>query len=272
MNFTIKSKLLVILLVACVSATVVGVLGLAGMKASNDSIELIYKENLVNTTRISQIMALMRDNRIQLLLSLQHDPAKPEIIRMHDHQLNFHTDQVTKNIEDITAIWKEYTSGGHLNESEKKMAEDFAEKRMHFVKEGLLATREAVLAGKYEEAVHLTLTKTNPLFKVANDAAQKLYDNEKTQAHKAHEAAVSRYHTTLALVIISILLSILVTLVLGVIIIRSITRSAAKLIKTSADMAHGDLTQRLRLTTRDEFGVIGHPLYTGRTERTYLRD
>jgi methyl-accepting chemotaxis protein len=257
MNFTIKAKLLIILLVACLSVSIAGVLGLIGMKSSNDSIELMYKENLVNTSQISQIMALMRDNRIQLLLSLQHNPTDPEVVKMHDHPLNFHTDQVIKNIEEITVIWKQYTSSGTFNAEEKKMADDYAEKRMLFVNEGLLATREAILAGKYEDAVNITLTKTNPLFKAANVAAQKLYDNEKEQAKKAHEDAVSHYHIILTLVIAAIVLSIMVTLVLGVIIIRSITRSAAQLIKASADMAHGDLSQRLHLAGRDEFGIIG---------------
>ena len=174
MNFTIKSKLFIMLLVACVSVTVAGVLGLAGMKSSNDSIETMYKKNLVNTDQINQIMALMRNNRIQMLLALQHNPAIPEIAKMHDHPLTAHTDQLIKNIEEITAIWKEYTSGRILSAAEKKQADDFAEKRMHFVKEGLLATHEAVLAGKFEDAVRITLTKTNPLFKVANEAAQKI--------------------------------------------------------------------------------------------------
>ncbi|MFA7160645.1 MAG: methyl-accepting chemotaxis protein [Kiritimatiellia bacterium] len=258
MNFTIKSKLFIMLLVACVSVTVAGVLGLAGMKSSNDSIETMYKKNLVNTDQINQIMALMRNNRIQMLLALQHNPAIPEIAKMHDHPLTAHTDQLIKNIEEITAIWKEYTSGRILSAAEKKQADDFAEKRMHFVKEGLLATHEAVLAGKFEDAVRITLTKTNPLFKVANEAAQKIYDNEKAQAKKAYEDAVSHYYTTMALVTAAIVLSITIALILGFLIIRSITSSVAALIKASGDMAQGDLSQRLRLTTKDEFGVIGH--------------
>ena len=258
MNFSIKTKLLIILLVACVSVTVAGVIGLAGMKSSNDSIEIMYKENLVNTAQISQVMALMRDNRIQLLLALQHDPANPEIVKMHDHPLTFHTDQVVKNIEEISVIWKEFTSGGTLSAEEKKLADDYAEKRMHFVKEGLLPTREAVLAGKFEEAVKITLTKTNPLFKTANEAAQKIYDNEKSQAKRSHEDAVGHYHTTMALVAAAILLSIIITLILGFIIVRSITNSTAALIKASGDMAQGDLSHRLHFTTQDEFGVIGN--------------
>ena len=257
MNFSIKFKLLLNLTIAFVSVIVVGVLGMAGMKSAEDSIEALYKENMTNISQISQIMGLMRDNRIQQLLALQHDPANPERVKMHDHPLAFHSDQVIKNIEEISAIWKEYTSGGTLSAEEKKLADDFTEQRTQFVKEGLLATNGALLAGKFEEAIHITLSKSNPLFKKANETAQKMYDNEKTQAKKSHQDAVNRYHTTLWTVSVAIILSIMITLVLGVMIIRSIAGSAAMLVNASGNMAHGDLSQRVRLTTRDEFGVIG---------------
>jgi len=87
---------------------------------------------------------------------------------------------------------------------------------------------------------------------------KKIYDNEKAQAKKAYEDAVSHYYTTMALVTAAIVLSITIALILGFLIIRSITSSVAALIKASGDMAQGDLSQRLRLTTKDEFGVIGH--------------
>ena len=227
------------------------------MKSADDSIEILYKENLTNISQISQIMALMRDNRIQLLLALQHDPAKPEIVKMHDHPVTFHTDQVMKNIEEINAIWKEYTSNGKLSAEDKKVADDFAEQRTRLTKEGLLATRDAILAGKYEEAILNTLTKCNPLFKTASETAQKMFLSEKAHAKMAHEVAVSRFQTTLFLVSGAIVLSILVTVVLGVMITRSISGAATALIRASGNMANGDLSQRIRLATRDEFEVIG---------------
>jgi methyl-accepting chemotaxis protein len=256
MNFSIKTKILIILLVGCISVVVAGVLGLVGMKASNRQIETLYKENLASVTQLSQIRGLMRDNRIQLLLSLQHDPKSPDTVKLHDHALTFHTDQVMKNIEEITAVWKEYTSGP-MGGEEKKLADEFAEKRGRFVKEGLLPVREAILAGKFEEGVSLTLTKINPLFKDANEVVQKLYDNENLLAKKAHEEAVRNYRSTMILVIVAIVGSILVSLLLGVMIIRSIAVASSALIDASEAMANGDLTQRVRVESGDELGTIG---------------
>ncbi len=253
----IKTKILIIMLVGFVSVTTVGVLGLVGMKSADDAIGVLYKKNLTNVTQLGQIIALMRDNRIQLLLALQHDPGNPEIVKLHDHAMEQHLNSVEKNIEEMTAVWKEYTGGGTLSADEKLLADEFAEKRGMFVKEGLLPVRDLIIAGNYQAATEHTIKKLNPLFKAANEPAQKLYDNEKKQAKKAHEDATGRYRTTLTLVIIAIVGSILLSLILGVMIIRSISTAASALINVSGAMANGDLSQRVRLTSTDELGTIG---------------
>lgn len=257
MSLSIKSKILIILLVGCLSVVISGVLGLVGMKGSDNKIEDLYKENLTNVARFSQIMGLMRDNRIQLLLALQHNPAAPEIVALHDHATELHLSTVKKNIEEITVVWKEYLGEGNFSPEEKRMADDFAEKRGKFVKEGLLPAHDLILAGNYQAATELTITKINPLFAVANESVQKIYENEKAQGRKAYEDAEKQYQTTLALVIGAIVVSILVSLILGFLINCSISSAAANLVDASNAMANGDLSQRVRLTSRDELGAIG---------------
>jgi len=258
MNFSIKTRILVILLVGCLSVTIVGVMGLAGMKSADDEIDVVYKENLVNITHFSKIMALMRDNRIQMLLALQHNPASPEIVKLHDHAVELHLGTVEKNLEEIESVWKEYLKSAALSAEEKIVSDDFAAKRTQFLNEGLKPVREAIQAGKFHEATEITIKKTNPLFKAANEVSQKLYDNEKTQAKKSYDEAVNHYHKTLTLVISAIVISVLVSLFLGIMIIRSISSAANALIQASDAMAKGDLTQRVRLASKDELGTIGH--------------
>jgi len=257
MSFSIKNKILIILLVGSISVIVAGVLGLVGMNGSNHQIKTLYEGNLTKVIHLSRIMGLMRDNRIQLLLSLQHDPKNPEIVKLHDHGLDFHTDQVVKNQEEISAIWKQYTSV-ELSPESKKLADDFTEKRTQFVSAGLIPAREAILAGKFEEATGITVAKINPLFTTANAAVIKLYDNEQDLAKQTYHDASQQYRRTLALVIGSIVGAILSSLALGIMIIRSIATASSALIKASGAMANGDLSQRVRLTTRDELGTIGN--------------
>jgi len=257
MNFSIKTKIMIILLVGCVSVTVVGIIGLFGMKSADDGIETLYKTNMSNVMQIDKIMGLMKDNRIQLLLSLQHDPANPETVKLHDHALAQHLNAVEKNLEEIDAIWKEYVSKPASAE-EKKMADDFAEKRGKFFNEGLKPVRDAILAGQYHEATDITITKLNPLCKAANESVQRMLELEKHQAQKAHNDAESHFHTTMALVLCAIIFSVLLSLILGLTVIRSVSSAANALILASDAMAHGDLTRRVGLTSRDELGTIGH--------------
>ena len=255
-NYSIKTKILLILFVGLLSMGIIGAIGLFGMKNSSKEIETLYKENLTNVTQLSQIMGLMRDNRIQLLLALQHDPKNPDILKMHDHALTFHTDQIVKNIEELSQIWKEYTSG-EMSKEEKQLADDFAEKRTRFVKEGLLPAREALLASKFQEGVTVTLTKINPLFKEANEVVIKLYENEKKLAKKSHEDSVNHYHSSIAFVIGVICASALLSLVVGLMAIRSISAASKDLINVSGNMANGDLSGRANIVSNDELGTIG---------------
>lgn len=256
MSLNIKTKIMIILLVGCISVIFAGVLGLGGMKKSNTEIEDIYKENLTNVLKVSRIMELMRDNRIHTLLALQHNPAAPEIVKLHDHAVTFHTDIVKKNIEEITKLWGDYTSGT-LSEAEKKLAEDFAAKRAIFVKEGLLPAIEAELAGDFDKAAQLIVTRCNPTFKPADEAAKAIMANEAAEAKNSFDEAESNYRKTLVLVIAAVVGSVLVAAILGIMIIRSISAAAGSLIRASQAMAQGDLTQRVRLTSKDELGTIG---------------
>ncbi len=257
MNLTIKTKIMIILLVACISVTVVGVLGLFGMKSANEEIETLYKENLTSVVYLSQISDLMRDCRIQLLLSLQHNPAAPDIVKLHDHATEQHLNSVEKDIEEMNSLWKQYYSRTFSTE-ERKLADVFNETRIKFITEGVKPVRAEILAGRFHEATEMTITKTNPLFRATSEPAQKLFENEKFEAQHAHTEAVEHYHTTLTLVIGAIVISVALSLILGIMIIRSISSAASALIHASNAMANGDLTGRVRLASRDELGTIGN--------------
>jgi len=255
-QMTIKRKIQLILLGGWVFISLTGVFGLIGMRDSNQEIQSIYQENLTIIQKIGRVTELMRNNRIQLLLALQHDPANPGIVTLHDHDLTVHTDLVAKNIEEISDIWKDFSSA-KLDPEERKLAEDFATKRSVFIKEGLLPVREAILAGKFTEATELTLTKVNPLFKPADESAKIIYAYESKDALTVYTRAMHHYQTTIWLVLGLVLIAIIGSGLVGFLVIRSVSSGAKALIEASGAMAQGDLTQRIRLSSKDELGTIG---------------
>lgn len=253
---TIKRKIQMILLGGWVFITLTGIFGLIGMRDSNQGIRRIYQENMAISQKIGRVSELMRNNRILLLLALQHDPANPEILKLHDHDLTVHTDLVVKNTEEIASIWKEVTAA-KMDSEEQKLAADFAAKWETFVKEGLNPVREAILAGKFAEATALTLTKLNPLFKPADAAATLIKEYEGNDTQKFYNQAMHHYQMTMGLVIGLVIIAIIGSGLVGLLVIRSLSAGTRALIDASSSLAQGDLTGRLRLSGKDELGAIG---------------
>lgn len=243
------------MLVACLSVIGAGGLGLYGMRSCNAEVEGLYKERMAKIMLISEIMSLMRDNRIHLLLALQHDPANPEILKLHSHALSIHIDIINKNTARVSALWEEFGKL-RMGAAGKALADDFAGKRSLFVKEGIRPTQEAILAGQFTTATEHTLQKVNPLFAPADEAAKALFAQQSKQAKAAYEKAIARYHTNLTLIISAIAAAIIVSVALGTAIIRSIAAAAGKLIEASNAMASGNLTARTNISSQDELGTI----------------
>ena len=253
---SIKTKLFIMMVTGCVAVLLVSALGLFGIKHSNNDIQDIYAENMSNVLEISRIMELMRDNRIHLLLALQHNPKEPHIVKLHDHPTTFHSDIVKKNIEEISTIWTKYT-GRPMDAEEKKLSDDFAAKRGVFVKEGLLSVMEAIHAGDFDKAAHLIVTRCNPTFKPADEAAKAIYALETEQAKATYKDATSAYRRTLIFIAIAVLASIAISAIIGFLVQKSIINAAGSLTRVSRAVAEGDLTQRVNLTSKDELGTVG---------------
>ena len=255
-NFKIKTKLLFMGCMTGAFLLVIGGMVLWGLHTVTRGIDALYTLHLSGTQKINQINGRMRDSRVQLLLALQHDP-KLAISKLHDHPLTMHTDKVTENIEEITRVWNEYLAIPGKGAEQTRLAGIYAAARGRFVAEGLKPTRDAILAGEYEKAAHLTLTAVNPLATEALKAADDLQTLEYNLAQKSYMNAMSRLSATRVISIIAILCAMIFGTMINLLVIRSISKGTAALVDASARMAGGDMTSTVNLTGKDELGTIG---------------
>jgi methyl-accepting chemotaxis protein len=255
-NFNIKTKLLFMGFMTGAFLFVIGGMVLWGLHNASRGIDDLYTLHLSGTQKINQINARMRDNRVQLLLALQHDPQLATS-KLHDHPLSIHTDKVSENIGDITRIWNEFQAIPGKGAEQTRLAETYAAARGRFVSEGLKPTRDAVLAGDYEKAAHLTLKAINPLATEALKAADDLQSLEYNLAQKSYMQAMSRLSTTRLISIIAILCAMIFGTLINLLVIRSINKGTAALVEASARMAGGDMTSTVNITGKDELGRIG---------------
>ncbi|MNF47017.1 Methyl-accepting chemotaxis protein McpS [compost metagenome] len=255
-NLSIKTRLIALISLLALLMVVMGVLGLKGMFNSNTSLNAVYRDQLVSTGRIGQIMSLLRDNRIQVLLALQHDP-RSGYKSLHQHPVDLHVDMIDANIEKISAIWQAYMADSRGSE-EQGLAQDFASKRAIFVSDGLRAAIAAVTGGQFETAGNLTLSHLESTFSAAAASAEALLQLQLDLAKAEFAAAESEYRLIRNSMLVLLALAIGLGIALAWGIIATITRAVAELERVSGQMAEGDLRVQANYQGNDELGRIAH--------------
>ncbi|MEO5341743.1 MAG: methyl-accepting chemotaxis protein [Gammaproteobacteria bacterium SHHR-1] len=253
-NMRVKSRLLLLAGLTISAMMVIGILGLNSMMRLNQSLGSVYADRLVPTGQISEIMLLMQENRTQLLLALQHD-SESEFATMHNHPIDLHLDQVERNIDKITAIWKTYLTT-YLTPEEKRLADDYAAKRATFVNQGLRATLAELKRGDYAAANRVILTKVNPLYEQAGGLADELLHLQLRVAKAEFDQAEQSYAERQMLFIGLMLLALLLSGLLAWSTIGNLGHATRELMQSSSRLAEGDLTVSANYQSRDEMGQV----------------
>jgi aerotaxis receptor len=70
------------------------------------SLQTLYQDKQMPSNLANKMMFLLSDNRAQIMLALQHDPANPSA-KLHDHPLDLHVENTLKNRGEINAALDE---------------------------------------------------------------------------------------------------------------------------------------------------------------------
>jgi methyl-accepting chemotaxis protein len=253
-RMSLKLKLVAGFGVMLAAIALIAGLGLWGMGQSNRSVEQIYKGALQPNQALASIGKLMADNRSQVLLALQHDPASA-YAKLHDHSLEFHLKQIEGNIAEISKNWESYKATIQ-GEAQQKLADDYVEARKLYVAGGLLPAKKALEEGKYEEANLILLQKINPAYV---EAAAKASDIFKAQSEIAAQQLLDteeRFKSERLWVVLIVLLALAGGVLIATAIIRSITRPIDSIIATFQSLANGDFTRNVEILRNDEMGKV----------------
>ena len=253
-NISIKTRLALLMGFMVAMMLGIGGIGLSGIVMANKALEETYKNRLEPTKMIGRIMLLMNDNRAQVMLALQHKPDSP-FVKMHDHPVTMHTDNIAKNRDEITTIVEEYKKRD-LTQEEKVLADKYAAARARFVTEGLMGASEAILAGDYDKANDVLLQKINPLYKTANTEADVLLQKTLQIAKAEYGSAAKRYVLIRNVAIGGTLLGVMLAIAAGTLLIRSIVRPLDMAVGHFREIAHGNLTGHIVIPGKDEVGQV----------------
>jgi methyl-accepting chemotaxis protein len=248
-NVTIKQRIIGTNLLVAVLLAVIACFGLYQLQISNAQFENAVDHKMKSAEQVSKIDALMRENMRQLQLAAMHDSRLPES-KLHDHPLTKHLDVVSKNTDEINAIWKDYTSVKHSVKG-TELADAFAKERAAYVADGLTPGIELMKAGKFADANILMVKVTGPLFVKANDRATEIIAHQHNSMAKDLARTKEDYVSTRNSMLILFAVGQAAVILLGILLYRAVVpriRSVALQIEHAAhgeSNQHGDANPRL---------------------------
>lgn len=245
-NLKISTRL--IILIGLMSALLIGIgsLGLFGISKSNEALQTVYVDRTVPMGQIAAINRLNLRNRLAIAFSLL-DP-KPEEISKAVAQIEVNTASINKE-------WDAYTATT-LTTEEAKLAKKFSEDRAKLVQEGITPAVTALRANDLEGAKRLLLDKIRTLTLPVGEGIDALMKLQLDVAEEEYKSAVVRYATIRVVSIGSIVAGVLFAFILGMALIRGISRSLSQAVDATNAVAQGDLSHRIEVQGKDEVAQL----------------
>lgn len=235
------------------------VLGLMSIYTADDAVEdldQLYSNRLVPTAKLSQVLEHMLAERTEVMLGLQHDPARPEILAMHDHPLSVHIEHAHEDGKTIDKLLAEV----HPETMDPDEAKVFSEFKKHYdiySHDGIELALNALKAGDYSKAEHILLEKINPAFIPAEHDINALIDEHfLPQAVEDHDEAYEHGVLLKEIAIFLLIVAIGFNALLALFTIRDMGKSVDDINRTMSALAEGNLTVQTSYQGKDELGQI----------------
>ena len=246
-NLTIRTKLIVLIAFASLIMLVISTAGLWGTHSAQQAAESIYKNRLVSIQMLNDMRNFQNQIRL-LLIRARLETDAFEIMAL--------TDSVRSNIFKIEQLLVAYNEFKPVGE-EKKLLDEFVVERVNFGKTGVLPMIDLLQAEKFSEVDKLRRETMDPAFMKVSDAIDVVIAYQTRIAQQQFEYSVKQASVLRIVALATVSLGVLLAILMGTIIGRSINRGVASLEKGAALLAGGDLTAKVPTTGKDELSRVG---------------
>jgi methyl-accepting chemotaxis protein len=253
-NLKIKHAVLLVVALLIAVATSVGLLGLYSTRHAVDLIESGKVHDLEVQARLSSLMLGMETNRSQILQALQHNPGT-DFAKMHDHPTAVHFAAIAGNSEQLKKDWHAF--GASLKDAETKtLVAVWHEKSRGLGQASVAAASAAIQAEQWDEAERILIKEINPSYKQAAPAYRAVIDYlGKHSADTAREMDADIAQKNL-MMLAAIVAGAVISIVAGVMLMRSITVPLQDAVALARRVAEGNLTGHIEVAQNNEFGLL----------------
>jgi methyl-accepting chemotaxis protein len=242
-NLTVKTRLFLLIgLMSVVMLTLTG-LNLYALRQTNQSLRTVYEDRTVPLTDLAEIKVRALHVRTGLVTSIAFPNETPG-----QHK------KVEQDLLEISTLWNKYLST-YLTPEEKRLADKFGADNQHFVA-NVKAVLDLQRSSKKEEADKFYFEDVRSSYTPVAKGIDALIQLQKDVAKQEYDAAQSRFESIWIVSIISLGLGLSLSVFIGFMLIRGITRSLQTAQKIAGAIAEGDLSSSIDTSQKDEIGAL----------------
>lgn len=253
-RFSIKTRLIGLLVLLASMAVGLPMAGLNGMRTSNAVIDRLYNNMLLPIDKLGDINNHMHNARAQLLLALQHEPGSA-FEKAHDYPSSMHFDRVDKSVSIIRERLSDYQRIP-MSKEQQRLSTELQNKLSDYLDNGVLPTLNAMRQGDYAGGNQILLTRLDPAFMTTYASLRTLIESEASAAELSFQNADKQFERLVAMIGLALVVALSLVTVTALATVPSITKGVRELQVGGQQLADGNLGYRVTYQGRDELGEI----------------
>ena len=253
-SWRITHRFIAVLAAFVVSVLVIAGIGLAGMSSASKSLKALHDESMARSQLASESVEQTLNNRMQVLLSFQHDP-NGELASIHDHPVTEHLEAIAANQAHANAIHKQLAEG-NLSAQERSLLTAVEAARAAWQPK-LAAAIESIRNNDYSAttmAAFLAATRVEGVQVLKTAEALRSYQIE--QAHLHYQAAEARYTQALWIFAAALLLLVVPSVLLALALLTRLKGGFMTASTALKQIADSDLSHPVPHSGTDEIGCM----------------
>ena len=252
-SWRITHRFIAVLAAFVVSVLVIAGIGLAGMSSASKSLKALHDESSMARSQLaSESVEQTLNNRMQVLLSFQHDP-NGELASIHDHPITEHLEAIAANQARANAIHKQLAEG-NLSAQERSLLTAVEAARAAW-RSKLAAAIESIRNNDYSAttmAAFLAATRVEGVQVLKTAEALRSYQIEQANLH--YQAAEARYTQALWIFAAALLLLVVPSVLLAFALLTRLKGGFMTASTALKQIADSDLSHPVPHSGTDEIG------------------
>ena len=253
-SWRITHRFIAVLAAFVVSVLVIAGIGLAGMSSASKSLKALHDESMARSQLASESVEQTLNNRMQVLLSFQHDP-NGELASIHDHPVTEHLEAIAANQARANAIHKQLAEG-NLSAQERSLLTAVEAARAAW-RPKLAAAIESIRNNDYSAttmAAFLAATRVEGVQVLKTAEALRSYQIEQANLH--YQAAEARYTQALWIFAAALLLLVVPSVLLALALLTRLKGGFMTAGTALKQIADNDLSHPVPHSGTDEIGCM----------------